>query len=417
MEVLEFIEPNEGKAIRMFQSVNDRGVPLARMDIVKSLLVYYSNRYLDAKLDGHIAEQFGRAFRSFSHIKKVAGAPGYKIRQIDRDAFREDDVLRYHYLAFDASPLGVPSGGDYSATSETVLDTFLKPALVMLRGDKARLETFIRTYTDDLTAFFAALEQLVERTHNDLDSYLFWVVQDPSATLYPLVIRLHLMGWTGLSSPRDTRSLLELLALVDLRVFKLRGTNPQADIFRITRDLRRSAVEDIARDLLSFCDRFMPNQLMQSRLVDEDMYRNPALQRMLLQVEMDRRLAIGETGLDLPAMAKLVSDGLTVEHILPQDPDNSFDVGVYGFAVASDYDLMKHRIGNLLLLEGDLNSACNNRTVEAKVTAPNLYRASTLYAVHGLAADCAQPNTRFDRTMLSNRSLAIAASVAQRWPL
>lgn len=418
MEVLEFIEPNEGKAIRMFQSVNDRGVPLARMDIVKSLLVYYSNRYLDAKLDGHIAEQFGRAFRSFSRIKKLGGEAGYKIRQVDRDAFREDDVLRYHYLAFDSSALGVvPTGVDYSANSEAVLDTFLKPALTMLRADKSRLEAFIRAYTDDLTAFFGALEQLVERTRNELDSYLLWVVQDLSATLYPLVIRLHMMGWSAMSSSRDARSLSELLALVDLRVFKLRGTNPQADISRITRDLGKSAVVDVARELLLFCERFMPDQLMQSRLVDEDIYRNPAVQRVLLQVELDKREAVGETALDLPALVKLVSDGLTVEHVLPQDPNNSFDVKAYGFAETIDYDLMKHRLGNLLLLEGGLNSACNNRTVETKVRAPNLYRASGLCSVRGVAADCAQPNVRFDRTMLASRSMAIASSTAQRWSL
>ena len=243
------------------------------------------------------------------------------------------------------------------------------------------------------------------------------VVQDLSATLYPLVIRLHLNGWTKESSPRDPRSLLELLALVDLRVFKLRGTNPQADIFRITRELGRSAVEDVARDLLSFCERFMSDQLMQSRLVDEDMYRNPAVQRLLLQVEHDKRLAVGESPLELPALRKLVADGLTVEHVLPQDPDNSFNVGIYGFADSAGYDLMKHRLGNLLLLEGSLNSACNNRTVEAKVTAPNLYRTSSLCSVRGVAAECSQPNVRFDRTMVSGRSTAVATSVAQRWPL
>ena len=417
MEVLEFIEPNEGKAIRMFQSVNDRGVALARMDIVKSLLVYYSNRYLDAQLDQHIAKQFGRAFQSFSRIKKLGGEVGYKIRQVDRDVFREDDVLRYHYLAFDALPLGVTSGGDYSATSDTVLETFLKPALTTLRADKARLAAFIQAYTDDLTAFFGALEQLLEQTRSSLEAYLFWVVQDPSATLYPLVIRLHLKGWMDLSSTRDTRSLLKLLALVDLRVFKLRGTNPQADIFRITRDLDKSAVEDVAQDLLSFCERFMPNQLMQSRLVDEDMYRIPAVQRMLLQVEMEKRLAVGETAMDLPSLATLVREGLTVEHVLPQEPDNAFDIGVYGFPNTNDYDLNKHRLGNLLLLKGGLNSACSNRTVEAKVTWPNLYRGSKLCSVRGVAADCAQPNNRFDRTMLASRSMAVAVSVAQRWPL
>ncbi|PKO70216.1 MAG: DUF262 domain-containing protein [Betaproteobacteria bacterium HGW-Betaproteobacteria-16] len=417
MEVLEFIEPNEGKAIRMFQSVNDRGVPLARMDIVKSLLVYYSNRYLDAQLDEHISKQFGRAFRSFSRIKRLSGEPGFKIRQIDRDAFREDDVLRYHYLAFDASGMGVASGGDYSATSDTVLETFLKPALTALRADKERLEKFILSYTDDLTSFFGALEQLVERTRTDLNAYLLWVVQDLSATLYPLTIRLHLKSWTTLSSPRDSRSLEELLALVDLRVFKLRGTNPQADIFRITRELNTSTVQTVAEDLLAFCERFMPDQLMRSRLVDEDMYRNPAVQRLLLQVEQEERSAVGEVPLDLEAMVSLVREGLTVEHMLPQDPDNSFDIGGYGFADSTDYELMKHRLGNLLLLEGGINSACNNRTVEAKVTAPNLYRASIVCSVRSVAAKCAQPLTRFDRSMLSGRSTSIASQVASNWHL
>lgn len=417
MEVLEFIEPNEGKAIRMFQSVNDRGVPLARMDIVKSLLVYYSNRYLDATLDEHIAQQFGRAFRSFSRVKRLAGEMGYKVRQIDRDAFREDDVLRYHYLAFDASGLGVASGGDYSATSDTVLETFLKPALTSLRADKVRMEAFIRAYTDDLTAFFGALEQLVEQTRTDIDAYLLWVVQDLAATLYPLIIRLHLKGWLASSSPRDARSLVELLALVDLRVFKLRGTNPQADIFRITRELATSTVESVARDLLAFCERFMPDQLMRSRLIDEDMYRNPAVQRVLLQVEHDERMAVGEVPLDLAALVGLVGGGLTVEHILPQDPDNSFNVNVYGFPDANDYELMKHRLGNLLLLEGAINSACNNRTVETKVTLPNLYRASGLCSVRGVAASCTQSNSRFDRNMLASRSVHIASRVAGKWCL
>lgn len=104
MEVLEFIEGDEGKAIRMFQTVNDRGVPLAKMDIVKSLLVYYSNRYLEGALDQHIAKQFGNAFRSFNKVKTKANEPGYQVRHIDRDSFREDDVLRYHYFAFDATP-------------------------------------------------------------------------------------------------------------------------------------------------------------------------------------------------------------------------------------------------------------------------------------------------------------------------
>lgn len=416
MEVLQFIEPNEGKAIRMFQSVNDRGVPLAKMDIVKSLLVYYSNRYLNGELDTVISERFGEAFRSFSRIKRLAGEPGYKIRVIDRDTFREDDVLRYHYFAFDGTPFGLSAGGDFWATSGTVLEVFLKPALKNLRSDINKLREFIAAYITDLTQFFAGLEALVLATRTDRQSYLLWVTQDLSATLYPLIIRLHLKGWLHKQSAVDRRSLMEIIELSDLRVFKLRGTNPQSDVFRITRELHQQSIAWVIEELQHFCDRFMPDAMMASRLVDEDMYRNPAVQRMLLQEEARSRATVGEPELSLQELATLNQHGLTVEHIFPQDPDNSFNIGSYSFATEDDYLQHKNRIGNLVLLEGGINSACSNRTVEAKMTAPALYMASSLSAVKAVAAASAG-NRRFDRSQLVERSQQLSTAMVACWPI
>lgn len=415
MDVLEFIEPDEGKAIRMFQSVNDRGVPLAKMDIVKSLLVYYSNRYLGGELDEVIARQFGLAFRSFSRVKRLAREAGYKIRQIDRDAFREDDVLRYHYLAFNSTPHGVAAGGDFSATTETVLDEFLKPALKDLRGDPVKLRAFIQAYITDLTSFFTGLEELVQTTRTDLSSYLLWVIQDLSATLYPLVIRLHLKGWLSGKNATDPRCLMQFIELTDLRVFKLRGTNPQADIFRITRDLEQHSVDWVISELEYFCQRFMPDALMASRLIDEDMYRNPALPRMLLQAEAAARDAVTEPALSLASLADLNRDGLTVEHILPQDPENSFSIASYGFGSTEEYLQHRHKFGNLVLLEGGINSACSNRTVEKKMTAPKLYKDSTLCAVKAVAASCAGGGQRFDKARLVERSEQLSAMMVGHW--
>ncbi|MCX4176797.1 MULTISPECIES: DUF262 domain-containing protein [Paraburkholderia] len=416
LEVLEFIESNEGKAIRMFQSVNDRGVPLAKMDIVKSLLVYYSNRYLDGELDEFVSSQFGQAFRSFSRIKKLACESGYKVRQIDRDAFREDDVLRYHYLAFDGTRFGVAAGGDYSATSETVLEAFLKPALKDLRGDQEKLNEFIKAYTTDLTEFFAGLEALIQSTRTDMQSYLLWVVQDLSATLYPLVIRLHLKGWLNERGTVDARDLMDIIELADLRVFKLRGTNPQADIFRITRELHQRSIDWVISALQHFCNWGMPDAMMASRLVDEDMYRNPALPRMLLQEEVMARAAVDEPKLSLQDLATLNQNGLTVEHILPQDPENSFSIDGYGFGNDEDYLMHKHKFGNLVLLEGSINSACKNRTVEDKMTVPTLYMSSSMCAPKALAASCAG-DKRFSRSQLIDRSKRLSAVVVDHWPI
>jgi len=57
------------------------------------------------------------------------------------------------------------------------------------------------------------------------------VIQDLSATLYPLVIRLHAMGWVGSVGSKDPRTLLQLVELTDLRVFKLRGTTRKRTCF------------------------------------------------------------------------------------------------------------------------------------------------------------------------------------------
>lgn len=418
MEVMEFIEPDEGKAIRMFQSVNDRGMPLAKMDIVKSLLIYHSNRYLDAQFDEHIAQQFGKAFRSFSRIKRLARDPACKVDLISRDKFREDDLLRYHYLAFiDKSGAEVLAGGDYDASSNTVLETFLKPALTRLRLDKVKLEAFIKYYTDDLTRFFGSLEQLIEKTHTSLDHYLLWVIQDLSATLYPLVIRLHEMGWAERVGSTDPRTLLQLVELADLRVFKLRGTNPQADIFRITRSLAGSTVDLIAQSLLEFCRNFMPDTLIATRLVDADIYRNPGLERMLLQVEELARKTVKAPALDLEALQCMHRDGLTVEHVMAQIPGDSFHESHYGFTDKEDFEQHVHRLGNLVLLEGSINGACQNRTAEEKMSATNLYPRSKLVAVQGLSARNSGPSKKFNKEALSKRSSELAQVVKDRWRL
>lgn len=415
MEVLEFIEPDEGKAIRMFQTVNDRGVPLAKMDIVKSLLVYYSNRYLGGELDHDIAVQFGGAFRAFNNVKELATKPGYQIRHIDRDAFREDDVLRYHYLAFDGSKFGVDAGVDYNATSESVLETFLKPTLQGLRNQPDLLRSFIQAYTEDLTAFFYGLENLVKETRTARQTYMLLVVQDLNATLYPLVIRLQLMGWRKESGTQDARSLQELVELADLRVFKLRGTNPQADVFWITRELPESTVDNVAQQLQNFCHKFMPDTMMAQRLEAEEMYRNPGVPRMLWEEEDQLRATLQFPQAGIAELVKFNLDGLSMEHVLPQKPE--FKVEHYGFEDFDQYEDYKHRLGNLLLLEGSINSACQNRTVEEKVILPSLYLSSGIKTVKALAATRSGATQGYRRENIEERGQQLAKLLLKRWPI
>lgn len=91
MVLMRLEEPDPGRAIKTFQSVNDRGVPLLLLDKLKSLLIYYSNTFCDGKmgLDQFINDHFGEIFKIFAKIKKsdhISSVGG----------FDEGDIFRYH---------------------------------------------------------------------------------------------------------------------------------------------------------------------------------------------------------------------------------------------------------------------------------------------------------------------------------
>lgn len=91
MVLMRLEEPDPGRAIRTFQSVNDRGVPLLLLDKLKSFLIYYSNTFCDGKrgLDQFINDHFGEIFKIFAKIKK-----SNHISSVGD--FDEDAIFRYH---------------------------------------------------------------------------------------------------------------------------------------------------------------------------------------------------------------------------------------------------------------------------------------------------------------------------------
>lgn len=416
LEVLEFIEPNEGKAIRMFQSVNDRGVPLSKMDIAKSLLIYHSNRFLGGDLDDLISKQFGTAFFDYSRIKSLAAEDGYEIRLINREAFCEDDVFRYHYFAYDADRYnGIPAS-DPKATTELVLEKFLKPTLKQLRSDPVALKSFIQDYVSDLAGFFSAFRALVEAVRTDKALYLLFVVGDLAATLYPLLTRLAMRNLLREPiSKMDDFTPLQMIEVIDLRVFKLRGTNPQVDILRLAREAAKKSLINIALSLRDFVYKFMDDMLFEARLIKEDLYHNPGVVRILIAMEEKQRIALGKPGLSVTDLVTLVKAGQTVEHILSQEP--SFEIHPYGFSFEQQYKNHIDRLGNLTLLEKRLNSACNNQAVETKMSDKRFYKASSYQMTRALAASNAELTPAFSLGNISSRGVELAELCVKEWPL
>ncbi len=153
MVLMRLEEPDPGRAIRTFQSVNDRGVPLLLLDKLKSLLIYYSNTFCDGKrgLDQFINDHFGEIFKIFAKIKKsdhISSVGG----------FDEGDIFRYHAGSqrFD----GIEFLGHYEASTDNTYEK-LKAELKKIKSTKSTLESFIQSYVSDLKNFYQAFLDLL----------------------------------------------------------------------------------------------------------------------------------------------------------------------------------------------------------------------------------------------------------------
>jgi uncharacterized protein with ParB-like and HNH nuclease domain len=408
LEIIQFIAADTGRAIRMFQTVNDRGVPLTAMDKAKALLVYYSNRHLGGSLDLAINNAFGDCFAVFDALRESAGDPAYRIANIARATFTEDDILRYHYLAY--SYASAVNASDYDGTLRTVFDGFLKGTLKRLCLIPADLRDFIEDYISDLRQFAQAFRELIALTRTDDRIYRLFVVLALAARLYPLAIRLQQRDLLNVNLPGTSVDLLHCLEVCDVRVYKTRGTDPAKDVGELSHNSRTGAVDKIAEGLRSFTIGFMPNGLFQNYL-SQDMYRNEAL--ILFLIRYDETVAAAQYG--HVQLVQMVTEQITREHIIAQTPN--WAISSQGFSDEADFAAHLNMLGNLTLLSKSDNSRCLNQPTHTKMTDPRMYATSTFAATRQLAHQYGPKQGVFTKADILTRTDALRLFIMNSWAI
>lgn len=409
LEVMEFVERDEGKAIRIFQTVNDRGKPLSNMEKAKSLLIYYSNRFLGGKLDANINNNFGRIFECFNHIKELGENNGVSL--ITSKVFTEDSVMRYHFLAYDNGKY------DFNATADYVLNVFLKLTLKdMVKDlqpgqDTAKLEEFIQKYVSDLVTFFEKFVDLLERVGKNKTYYKLFSILELSATLYPLVIRLHMRGLLDTQTPKNQKhNFIDLIEIADVRVYKTRGTDPVRDMSYLAKDTYKLTDAQIEDRLIGFIKDFMNDAEFTSRL-EGDVYGNQALKHIFIEYSEQLR----KKQYPLKDLVALNNTKPTIEHIFAQEVTYNFPSR--GFNSNEEYVSKLHKLGNLSLLEKSLNSKCQNKPAEVKVSDPDLYNQSIFDVTKNVALAATVQGTVLCCDFVDQRTKNLVAYCMKRWAI
>lgn len=400
LEIMEFIENSEGDAIRIFQTVNDRGKPLSIMEKMKSLLIYFSNKYLDKKYDDEINSIFSDIFELYDSIKYNSDKLG--ITLIKRQNFTEDNILSYHYVTYFSD--------NYEPTADYVLKN-IKQALTNIRKESnysQKLSDFINKYIESLKQFFINLNEIILKVDSDTKYYKLFVILNLSATLYPLIVKLQEKSLLEKELEGENYkgvTFFDLVEIIDVRVYKTRGTDPKADIVKFVSTINTKKNIDIQNWLLWFNTRWMSKEQFNSSL-SVNFYPNAALPYIF--VNYCEKLNNREY--TLSELEEIVNTQLTIEHILAQTPD--FNPEALGFKDMEDFCSYEGRLGNLSLLEKSLNSAIQKKVPLLKVELG--YDKSRFPMTKKLASQIIHDNT-FTKKQLDLRTEDIKAYCVARW--
>lgn len=391
LEMMEFVEDSEGDAIRIFQTVNDRGKLLSNMEKTKSLLIYFSNRYLDKKLDDEINHQFSSIFEWYDDIKHLGQE--LDINLIKNKDFNEDNIMRYHFITFDSS--------NYDPSAQYVLQK-LKSSLTEFRNQGSNglysMENFIFNYVKSLSHFFLSCREIIIRAKTDARYFKIFPVLNLSAVLYPLIIKLAGKGILDEKlSDESGATFVDLVEIIDVRVYKTRGTDPKADLCRFVADIDSKTSVEIENWLKWFNSRWMTKFDFQSAL-NRGFYPNQALNHIFISYcEF-----LNEKSFAVEELKKYQEQEPNIEHILSQTPN--FSPEALGFTDMQDYLDSEHRLGNLTLLEKRLNSRIQNKNPLEKVP---VYLESIISMTRSVASSINDDQT-FSKLEIDKRTEQLA---------
>lgn len=346
-------EPNSGRAIRTFQSVNDRGVPLNLLDKLKSLLIYYSNRYCKGVLDEKINNDFGDIFKIFLQIEEHK-----YISSIGNQQFSESDIFRYHAgsIKFD----NVDFLGHYRQSNENTYIELKNKLKVLVKhcsdlSDFNNLEKFLETYTDDLKKFYQAFLDMLNEIDINANIFKLILLGKMSPYFYNSLLRLKI------NNELDNE-MIYLFSKADILFFKS-GSNLDGTAFNLIYSyLKNNSKQALKNQIIK------ETQKLDIEQVIDDLVKYAYEMNSFHLIFFEQNCK----NMDIAMLKSLIEKKeLTQEkeHIIPEnilEKEDEVKAKQLGFGDLEDLDNHIYNYGNLLSLEKSLNAKAKDRDLLEK---------------------------------------------------
>lgn len=403
LQLIEYQVNSDADAIRIFETVNDRGRPLSNLEKTKSFLMHTS--YLGIEDDDAVAGRLIELNGHFSSIFTLFEGVS-ETKHLERLRMNENDVQRYHFINY------ISPRDDSSRTTDSLKDRFRE----MLRKDPKECVEFAITYARDLERAFLAVKQVTKAYEADEEggaiSKIFML--ERMGNIFPLLIASWLRFGDDL--PR-LEKILKLLETFIIRVYLVGGYKSNTGESRFNwmahsvhrKEMDYDGLLGRLREVIRF---YQNDEQFLWALGQENLYHrlNSRTIKYLLseyEIHLSRK---GDVPLAVATQEKILSSDYEVEHIWAQQP--SYEMGT---EEESEYQQNVHRLGNLTIASQAYNKSMGNKAFRDKQRQPDgapSYSNSNLLVQRELAK---LPN--WNVAAISDREAAIVAFALQRWSI
>ncbi|WP_104761203.1 DUF262 domain-containing protein [Helicobacter cetorum] len=341
MKILILKEESPGKAIRVFSSVNDRGVPLKILDKLKALLILYSNKFCNGVLDAIIDERFGKIFKNAQKITetKVVASMGDKVF---RD-YIEDRLFTYHAY-------GLEEKFSHHENSVKIIYEGIKFHLKGIKKSEDLL-SWLDNYSKDFLDFTQAFLEITQKSEKNLELFKLLFILKINPYFYAPLVRMHL------NNLLDDESIL-LFAQAHIMLYTL-GSSNDGTASKLKNKVCGSK-EKFIQAILGIIQKAKKGYYSSTSKAIEDMHG-------ITYNYADNRFhylfhTYHKTSLNILLQLVGKTFNATLEHIAPQNAMENGTYIDYDFKTEDEFSSVLHTFGNFLSLESSLNSKAKDKS-------------------------------------------------------
>lgn len=395
LQLIRYLVRSDTDAIRIFETVNDRGKPLSNLEKTKSFLMHIS--YLGLEDEGEAVrtrlEELNKCFsKMYRYFEDTSRA-----KNLGR--LSENDVQRYHFNNY------VSNRGELSE----YLDRLKSDIRNRFRQDSDDSVQYALDYANDLEQAFFAVKDIVANSEkmDELGILLHKVFTvGRLGNIFPLLIT----SWLRFRGVRPKMAkILKLLEAFTFRVYSVgnkRRDTGRSWLYSTSHNVHEGRLDcDALIGVLNEINKYYQNDdRLKKNLHSEDFY-NRLSSRDIKYLMSEYEIRLRENSREPLRLSQeeVLSSEYGVEHIWARNPRR---LNLQG-EMLEVHEQNVHRLGNLTLASQSWNASMGNKPFEEKKLT---YRNSSLRVQRELA-----DHGEWSADTIREREGRIVEFALQRW--